>query len=118
MACGTPVIGSNVGGIKYSVVDERTGFLVPPHQPELLAERINQLLQDTALYHAMSKHAIKHVRNSFTWNKVAASVHQVYNNVLTTMQKPAKVPVMQKIADHATLLNIMNLLPGFKSSVV
>ncbi|MFN3403070.1 MAG: glycosyltransferase [Cytophagaceae bacterium] len=36
MACGTPVIGSNVGGIKYSVEHGRTGFLVPPDDPEIL----------------------------------------------------------------------------------
>jgi D-inositol-3-phosphate glycosyltransferase len=117
MACGTPVIGSNVGGIKYSVVDQRTGFLVPPHEPDTLAARINQLLQDTVLYNSMCKNAIKHVRSSFTWNKVAALVHLVYSKVLTD-QKPAKVPVMQKIADNTAMLNIMNLLPGFKSSVV
>ena len=33
MACGTPVVGARVGGIKYSVVDGRTGFLVPPNDP-------------------------------------------------------------------------------------
>jgi glycosyltransferase involved in cell wall biosynthesis len=118
MACGTPVIGSNVGGIKYSVVDQRTGFLVPPHEPEMLADKINELLHDTVLYHAMCKNAIKHVKSSFTWSKVASSIHHVYNKVLTDLPKPAKVPVMQKLADHATSLTFINLLPGFKSSVV
>ena len=40
MACGTPVIGSNVGGIKFSVADGETGYLVPPNDPAALAERI------------------------------------------------------------------------------
>src|SRR5918993_18914 len=45
MACGTPVIGSNVGGIKYSVRDGETGYLVPPRDPDLLAERLAYLHQ-------------------------------------------------------------------------
>jgi D-inositol-3-phosphate glycosyltransferase len=118
MACGTPVIGSNVGGIKYSVVDERTGFLVPPHEPDLLANRIIQLLSDTALHQTMSKNAIKHVRNNFTWNKVAAQIQQVYNKVLTDAQKPTKQPIKQLITDHTALLNMINLLPAFKSSII
>ncbi|MCS3796857.1 glycosyltransferase family 4 protein [Niastella sp. OAS944] len=118
MACGTPVIGSNVGGIKYSVVDERTGFLVPPHEPDVLANRIIQLLKDNALHQTMSRNAVKHVRNNFTWSKVASQIQKIYNTVLTGEQKPAKQPVKQLITDHAALLNIMNLLPAFKSSIV
>jgi glycosyltransferase involved in cell wall biosynthesis len=118
MACGTPVIGSNVGGIKYSVVDERTGFLVPPHEPGILAHKIIQLLNDAALHQTMSKNAIKHVRNNFTWNKVAASVSNVYSKVMTDVQKAAKQPAKQLITDNTALLNIINLLPGFKSSVI
>ena len=45
MACGTPVIGSDVGGIKYSVVDGETGCLVPPNDPDALAECIQGLYQ-------------------------------------------------------------------------
>ena len=33
MACGTPVIGSNVGGVKFTVRDGETGYLVPPNDP-------------------------------------------------------------------------------------
>jgi D-inositol-3-phosphate glycosyltransferase len=118
MACGIPVIGSNVGGIKYSVVDQHTGFLVPPHQPDELAAKINQLLNDGILYHSMCKNAIKHVRHTFTWSKVASAVHQVYYKVLEDVQKPARISIKQRLADNAALLNIMNLLPGFKSSVI
>lgn len=118
MACGTPVIGSNVGGIKYSVVDRRTGFLVPPHEPEALAGKINELLHDAVLHHGMCRNAIKHVKGNFTWSKVAASIHQVYSRVMADVQKSTRVPVMQKIADQAALLRVMNLLPGFNRSVI
>jgi glycosyltransferase involved in cell wall biosynthesis len=118
MACGTPVIGSNVGGIKYSVVDERTGFLVPPHEPDVLANRIIQLLNDNALHQTMCKNAIKHVQNNFTWSKVATQIQRVYNKVFADVQKPAKQPVKQLITDHAALLNMVNILPAFKRSVI
>ena len=44
MACGTPVVGARVGGIKYSVLDQRTGFLVPPNDPVALADRLKRRL--------------------------------------------------------------------------
>lgn len=40
MACATPVVGSRVGGIKTSVADGETGYLVPPKDPEALAGRL------------------------------------------------------------------------------
>ncbi len=49
MACGTPVIGSAVGGIKYSVVDGQTGFLVPPNDPDILAKKLAQLFSQPEL---------------------------------------------------------------------
>ena len=36
MACGTPVVGANVGGIKFTVRDGETGYLVPPDNPDAL----------------------------------------------------------------------------------
>jgi len=89
MACGIPVIGANVGGIKYSVADNETGFLVPPHNPDVLAEKIVQLLLDETLYHTMQKNAIKRVHKFFTWSKVATKVHHLYEKViLGTRKKP------------------------------
>jgi D-inositol-3-phosphate glycosyltransferase len=90
MACGIPVIGANVGGIKYSVADNETGFLVPPHDPGSLAEKIVQLFANETLYHAIQKNAIKRVNKFFTWSKVADKVGHLYENVLlSTRKKPA-----------------------------
>ncbi|HYS33669.1 MAG TPA: glycogen synthase, partial [Streptosporangiaceae bacterium] len=43
MACGTAVVGSNVGGIPEVVADAQTGLLVPPGDHDLLAEAISSL---------------------------------------------------------------------------
>jgi D-inositol-3-phosphate glycosyltransferase len=44
MACGTPVIASEVGGLAFLVRDGETGFHVPSRDPDALAERIHYLL--------------------------------------------------------------------------
>lgn len=54
MSVGTPVIASRVGGIPELVVDQVEGFLVPPENPEALAEKIALLLSDHGLRKQMS----------------------------------------------------------------
>jgi len=87
MACGTPVIGSAVGGIKYTVIDGHTGYLVPPKQPELLAEKMEQLLSDPSRLSQMSEKAIQHVQENFTWEKVATQLHHCYQGIQANQQK-------------------------------
>lgn len=81
MACGTPVIGSNVGGIKYSVKDGETGLLVDPHHPAQLGEAITGLLNDQTLLNTMSENAVERVNRYFTWAKVAEQVMIIYRSV-------------------------------------
>lgn len=57
MAVGTPVIASCVGGIPELLTDGREGFLVPPENPEALAEKIALLLSDSDLRQKMSAQA-------------------------------------------------------------
>lgn len=81
MACGTPVIGSAVGGIQYSVVDGVTGFLVPPNDPAALAARLAQLQGNPPLAQALGCAGIRRVRSMFTWERVARELADVYDTV-------------------------------------
>lgn len=90
MACGTPVIGANVGGIKYSVAHRQTGFLVPPNEPGALAERIENLYNDANLRMAMSKNGIKRVNKYFTWNCVACAIKELYDALTVQKAVPKK----------------------------
>ncbi|MFW6369308.1 MAG: glycosyltransferase, partial [Myxococcota bacterium] len=82
MACGTPVVGADVGGIKYTVVHEETGFLVPPRDPEAIAERVAQLLSRPELREKMGKKGRERVARYFTWSKVADQLALLYQDVL------------------------------------
>lgn len=88
MACGTPVIGANVGGIKFSVIDGKTGFLVAPKDPTSLAARIEQLLMDPELRIQMREEALKHVNAWFTWEKVAIRIDKTYQAVFKDCDLP------------------------------
>jgi len=83
MACGTPVIGAAVGGIKFTVKDGETGYLIPPQQPELLAARLAHLLQHPELLRLFGQQGIRRTQTHFTWERVASAVAGVYEETLS-----------------------------------
>jgi D-inositol-3-phosphate glycosyltransferase len=89
MACGTPVIGADVGGIKYSVANGKTGYLVPPKNPEALAKKILKLITDSSLMKRMQINSLQRVHQLFTWRKVAGMVNSLYEQTLTVF--PTKI---------------------------
>jgi len=83
MACGTPVIGTNVGGIKFTVRDGETGYLVPPHDPAAVTDRLEHLLGSPQLLTVLSTHAVRRVNALFRWSQVAALMASVYERLFT-----------------------------------
>jgi glycosyltransferase involved in cell wall biosynthesis/phosphoheptose isomerase len=92
MACGTPVVGSNVGGIKYTVADGKTGFLVPPKDPDALAARLAEMFQDPAMLKRFRRQAIRRVKKHFTWQRVTRRLADIYENVIAEAQ-PEAIPI-------------------------
>ena len=78
---GTPVIGSNVGGIKYSVLDGKTGFLVRQTILTRWPLRFICLISNPALLQQMKKASIQRVKENFTWRKVASLVAELYQHI-------------------------------------
>jgi phosphoheptose isomerase len=97
MACGTPVIGSNVGGIKFTVGDGETGYLVPPHNPQAIASCLDKLYQHPQLLSDLRVAAIQRANQLFTWQKVTDAIADLYEQVLAksylTIQTSASDPV-------------------------
>jgi glycosyltransferase involved in cell wall biosynthesis len=81
MACGTPVLGSDVGGIRFSVVDGVTGGLVPPNNADALAQRLAELYRDPQRLRELGRNGHRRVHGQFTWQKVARSLAGVYEQI-------------------------------------
>lgn len=94
MACGTPVIGSAVGGIQYSVLDGVTGYLVAPRDPAALAARLLHLQANPELGRALGRAGICRVRSMFTWEHVAGELIKVYQAL---RRRPAAERVLSSI---------------------
>jgi glycosyltransferase involved in cell wall biosynthesis len=88
MACACPVIGADVGGIRHSVVDGATGYLVPPRDPVQLAERLARLQRDAELRRTLGQRGLRRVRRYFTWRLVAAELARVYREVALAPVQP------------------------------
>jgi glycosyltransferase involved in cell wall biosynthesis len=78
MACARPVIGSDVGGIKSTVVDGDTGFLVPARDPEALARQLAVLHDNPALARRMGILGRRRACRFYTWRTVAEQAVAIY----------------------------------------
>ena len=88
MACGTPVIASEVGGLAFLVRDGETGFHVPDRDPDALADRICNLLIDPVLRKGLGERAARYAQ-SYAWPLIADQIVSLYEEVLTQRGRPA-----------------------------
>jgi glycosyltransferase involved in cell wall biosynthesis len=82
LACGTPIVGTNVGGIPEIVIDEVTGLLVPPDDPVELASAIQRLLEDKDLRDRCGKEGRALVEQSFSWSVIAKGLCEIYEEMI------------------------------------
>jgi len=83
MACGTPVIGSRIGGIPYLVTHRTTGLLVPPDDPTALAHACASLLSDPALSDALGAAGRRHVEQHYAWPELTDRYVRLFRELLT-----------------------------------
>ena len=81
MACGTPVVASQVGGLAFLVQDGITGFTVPVDEPGTLAARLTELVQNPGLREQMGHQAAVFARE-YDWEKITERMIKLYKEVL------------------------------------
>jgi len=77
-----PVVATNVGGIPELITNNETGILVPPNNPEKLANAINDLLIDRVKSDKLRLNANIFLKNNMTWEVILPKFINFYENLL------------------------------------
>ena len=78
---GTPVIGTNVGGVPDIIKNNETGLLVEPENSIQISEAINKLLNDRILRDKLTENALLYIKNTFSWNVILRKLEVTLNEI-------------------------------------
>ncbi|MBI3416137.1 MAG: glycosyltransferase [Verrucomicrobia bacterium] len=81
MAMGVPVIATNIGGSCDQVAEGETGFLVPPADPQALADKIALLMDDTKLRSRMSAAGPRRIKEKFSLTQMVNRFEKLYEEL-------------------------------------
>ena len=82
MASGTPVVASDVGGLQFTVVDQKTGLLAPAQDVDAFASAIDRILLNPEWRDELGKAGRKRVESKFSWDGVANQLSELYSQLL------------------------------------
>lgn len=78
MAAKKPIVATNVGGNPEVVQNNVTGFIVPPQQPQEMANAINKLLTDSALSKEFGLNGYQRIKSKFSLASMALKYRKIY----------------------------------------
>ena len=81
MACGTPVVASETGGLVFLIRDGETGFHVPAGDADALADRLKELLSDPELRTQLGLQAAKYARG-YDWTIITDQILELYSQLI------------------------------------
>tara|TARA_B100001013_G_C24589679_1_gene434240 strand:- start:359 stop:1309 length:951 start_codon:yes stop_codon:yes gene_type:complete len=77
-----PVVGTDVGGIPELIKNNETGLLVPPNEPQKLAESVNKLLENKQNANQLANSGHQFIKNNMTWDVILPKYIEFYENLL------------------------------------
>lgn len=82
MSCKKAIIGSNIGGLKDSIINNETGILVPPGNADALSSAIQDLLDNPVLAADMGQKGYMHLHKQFSVNKIVGDTEKLYKSLI------------------------------------
>jgi len=95
LACGVPAVATSIGGASEILRDGETGLIVPPRDPERLAQAILTLVDDPALAREMGRRGSEDVARRFTPERLTAETLRVYQRVHGGAELVANAPIRE-----------------------
>lgn len=87
MACGVPVVVSNVGGLPEVVLEGKTGYVVEKENPDQLAKAFFKLIENPDILDEMGINGIEHVKTNYNWVDNANGMLKLYQETLKKRMK-------------------------------
>lgn len=81
MACGIPVISTNISGVRELIKDNETGILVQPKNAKSLELAIEKLINDESLRTNLAEKGKDYIYSNFLWSKIAVQVFTIYKKL-------------------------------------
>ncbi len=81
LACGTPCIATNIGGIP-DIIHDQVGRLVPARDADALADSINSLLDNPEEWKQKSTTARTYIVENYAWERIAGQIADLYRRVV------------------------------------
>lgn len=79
LACGLPVIASDIGGVRLVIKDGENGLLIPPGDSQSLGKALDQLLSDGNERYRLGQTAHQSVINDHSWESVASKLIEIFH---------------------------------------
>jgi glycosyltransferase involved in cell wall biosynthesis len=112
MACGTPVVVGDTGGLR-EIVEGGHGLRFEPQDVDELAERLIAVLTDTDLAHELITRGRERIRTRYDWQRVAERTVAVYRQAIVeeaALEHPERRPALRDLLRAEPILELSELL--------
>lgn len=82
MSCGVPTVATNIPGTSELIINNETGLLVEPRNPEMLAGALLRILIDNKLRISMGLKARENAKKYYDWNIITDRIENIYQGLL------------------------------------
>jgi glycosyltransferase involved in cell wall biosynthesis len=88
MACGKPMIATDVGGVSDVVADGYSGILAPPHSSDIFANRLVELIENRAMRDAFAANGRGIVTQKYHYSRLIRDIEELYGQLLMEKAQP------------------------------